>query len=177
MTWGGGFFMEIAVRRGYSGFGGFLVEGIIFLFVFFLSFYLLTFLLPDSIVEQHDDLIFLITLVLTLAIDILVEYVMEKKYGETQQLLVTFEEQQCVLRKGRKEWSVPYQKITSVIKVMVINRFFDEKGVYRVTIKRQGHSSITFWTTEQEYEEHRNFEDTQLYKLYLEMKNHGVKCC
>lgn len=168
--------MEIAVRRGYAGLSGFLVEGIVFLLAFF-SIFLVTFLLPDSIVEQHDDLISLVALVLALVSAVLVEYVMSRKYGVTQQLLVTFEEEQCVLRKGRREWSVPYQEITSVVKIMVINRFFDEKGAYRVTIKRKGHSSITFWTTDQEYQEHRDFEDTQLYGLYLGMKSHGVKCC
>ena len=168
--------MEIAVRRGYSGLSGFLVEGIVFLLVFF-SVFLVTFLLPDSIVERHDDLISLIAIVLALATAVLVEYVMDRKYGVTQQLSVTFEEEQCVLRKGRRTWSVPYQEITSVVKVMAINRFFPEKGAYRVTIKRKGHSSITFWTTDQEYQEHRDFEDTQLYKFYLEMKSRGVKCC
>lgn len=168
--------MEIAVRRGYAGLSGFLVEGIVFLLAFF-SIFLVTFLLPDSIVEQHDEMISLVALVLALVSAVLVEYVMSRKYGVTQQLLVTFEEEQCVLRKGRREWSVPYQEITSVVKIMVINRFFDEKGAYRVTIKRKGHSSITFWTTDQEYQEHRDFEDTQLYGLYLGMKSHGVKCC
>lgn len=168
--------MEITVRRGYAGLSGFLVEGIVFLLVFF-SMFLITFLLPDSIVERYDEMISLVALVLALASAVLVEYVMSRKYGVTQQLLVTFEEERCVLRKGRREWSVPYQEITSVVKIMVINRFFNEKGAYRVTIKWKGHSSITFWTTDQEYQEHRDFEDTQLYGLYLGMKSHGVKCC
>lgn len=168
--------MEIAIRRGYSGLSGFLTEAIVFLLVFF-SVFLVTFLLPDSIVEQHDELISLIALVLASISAALESYVMDRKYGVTQQLLVTFEEEQCVLRKGRRKWSVPYREITSVVKVMAINRFFPEKGAYRVTIKRKGHSSITFWTTDQEYQEHRDFEDTQLYKLYLAMKCRGVKCC
>ena len=168
--------MEISVRRGYSASGGFLVEGIVFLLVFF-SVFLVTFLLPDPIVEQQDEMISLIAFMLALASSVLVAYVMERKYGVTQQLLVTFGEEQCVMRKGRREWIVPYQEITSVVKVMVINRIFDEKGAYRVTIKRKGHSSITFWTTDQEYQEHKDFQDTQLYGLYQEMKSHGVKCC
>ena len=168
--------MKILVRRGYSGLSGFLVEGIVFLVVFF-SVFLVTFLLPDPIVEQHDEMISLIAFVLAFASSVLVAYAMERKYGVTQQLLVTFGEEQCVLRKGRREWIVSYQEITSVVKVMVLNRMFDEKGAYRVTIKRKGDRSITFWTTDQEYQEHREFEDTQLYGLYLEMKRHGVKCC
>lgn len=167
--------MEISVRRGRSGPGGFLVEGIVFLLVFF-SLFLGTFLLPDSIVEQHDEMISLTAFVIALACSVLVAYVMERKYGVTQQLSVSFGEEQCVLRKGRREWSIPYQEITSVVKVMAFNRIFNEKGAYRVTIKRKGHSPITFWTTDQEYQEHRDFEDTQLYGLYLEMKKHGVKC-
>lgn len=168
--------MEITVRRGYSGLSGFLVDGVIFVLAFFVIF-ALTLLLPDAIVEQHDDLIALLALVLAATITVLVEYVMSQKYGVTQQLFVTFEEERCLLRKGRREWSVPYQEITSVVKIMVINRYFDEKGAYRVTIRRKGHSSITFWTTDQEYQEHRDFEDTELYGLYLGMKSHGVKCC
>lgn len=168
--------MEIAVRRGHYGRSGFLLAGVVFVLVF-VSIFLVTFLLPDSIVEQHDETLSLLALALALASAILVEYVMDKKYGTTQQLLVTFGAEQCVLRKGRREWSVPYQEITSVVKVMAFNRIYNEKGSYRVTIKRKGHHSITFWTTDQEYQEHRDFEDTQLYELYLGMKNHGVKCC
>lgn len=168
--------MEISVRRGHYGRSGFLLEGIVFLLVFF-SVFLVSFLLPDSIVEQHDEMISLIALVIAMAICILVAYVVERKYGVTQQLLVTFGEEQCVLRKGRREWTIPYQEITSVVKVMAFNRIYNEKGSYRVTIKWKGHSSITFWTTDQEYQEHRDFEDTQLYELYLEMKKRGVKCC
>lgn len=168
--------MKIDIRRGYYGISGFLVEGIVFLLVFF-AIFLITLLLPDSMVEQHDEMISLIAIVLAMAAAILVEYVMERKYGVTQQLLVAFEEDRCVLRRGRREWSVPYQEITSVVKVMAFNRIFNEKGAYRVTIHRKGHRSITFWTTDQEYEEHRDFEDTQLYELYLGMKSHGVKCC
>lgn len=168
--------MKIDIRRGGYGISGFLVELIVFLLVFFAIFFI-TLLLPDSIVEQHDEMISLIAVVLAMAAAILEEYVMDRKYGVTQQLLVTFEEDRCVLRRGRREWSAPYQEITSVVKVMAFNRIFNEKGAYRVTIHWKGHRSITFWTTDQEYQEHRDFEDTQLYELYLGMKSHGVKCC
>lgn len=168
--------MEIAVRRGYYGISGFFVEGIVFLLVFFAAF-VVTFFLPDSLVEQHDEMISLIALILSIVAALLVGCVLDRKYGVTQQLLVTFEENRCVLRKGRREWRVPYQEIKEVVKVMVINRSFDEKGAYQVTIKRKGRGAITFWTTDQEYQEHRDFEDTQLYELYLGLKSHGVKCC
>lgn len=168
--------MEIDVRRGYYGKSGFLVEGIIFLLVFFVVF-CITLLLPDAVVDQHDDMISLIALILAAAAATLVAYITDRMFGVTQQLLVTFEEDHCVLQKGRREWILPYQEISEVVKIMVINRFFYEKGAYRVTIRRKGHRSISFWTTDQEYQEHRDFEDTQLYELYLEMKNHGVKCC
>lgn len=168
--------MEIAVRRRYYGISGFFVEGIVFLLVFF-SVFVVTFFLPDSLVEQHDEMISLIALILSIAAALLVEYVLDRKYEVTQQLLVTFEEDRCVLRKGRREWSVPYQEMKEVVKVMVINRFFDEKGAYRVTINRKGRGAITFWTTDQEYQEHRDFEDTQLYELYSGLRSRGVKCC
>lgn len=154
----------------------FLLRELFFCLCFF-SVFLVTFLLPDSIVENHDEILSLIAVVLAIASAVMAEYVMDRKYGVTQQLLVTFEEEQCVLSKGRRKWSVPYQEIMSVVKVMAINRFFVEKGAYRVTIKRKGHSSITFWTTDQEYQEHRDFEDTQLYTLYLGLRSRGVKCC
>ena len=168
--------MRIAIRRGYYGISGFLVEGIVFLLVFFLQF-IITHFLPDSVVEQHDAMISLIALILSIAAAVAVEYVLERQYGVTQQLLVTFGEHSCALRKGRREWNIPYQEIKSVVKVMVINRAFEEKGSYQVTIHWKGHRSIRFWTNDQEYQEHKDFEDTQLYGLYLEMKNHGVKCC
>lgn len=168
--------MEINVRRGYYGKSGFLVEGIIFLLVFFAVF-CITLLLPDAVVDQHDDMISLIALLLAAAVAMLVAYVTDRMFGVTQQLLVTFEEEYCVLQKGRREWSVPYQEIREAVKIMVINRFFYEKGAYRLTIHWKGHRSITFWTTDQEYQEHKDFEDTQLYELYLGLRSHGVKCC
>lgn len=168
--------MEIEIRRGYYGFSGFLVEGIVFLLIF-LGVFFITLFLPDSMVEQYDDIISLAAIIPAVAGAVLVEYVMERKYGVTQQLFVDFQEECCVLRKGRSEWNISYQDITSVVKVMVINRVFDEKGAYRVTIRRKGRRSITFWTTDQEYQEHRDFEDTQLYGLYLGLKSHGVRCC
>lgn len=168
--------MEIEIRRGRTGASGFLVEIIVFLVLFF-GVFLLSGLLPESIVGPHDDVISIIALVVIVSGEVLVEYIMERIYGATQQLMVTFDEEQCMLRKGNREWSVPYSEITSVVKVMVINRFFDEKGAYRVTIKRKRHRSLTFWSTDREYQEHVDFEDTQLYTLYQELKSRGVKCC
>ena len=107
-----GIYMKIDIRRGYSN-SRFLVEGIVFLLVFF-AIFLITLLLPDFMVEQHDEMISLIAVVLAMAAAILVEYAMDRKCGVTQQLLVTFEEDRCVLCKGRREWSVPYQEIKSV---------------------------------------------------------------
>ena len=168
--------MEIDVRRGYYGKSGFLVEGILFLLVFFAVFCIIL-LLPDAVVEQHDDMISLIALLLAAAAATLAAYITDQKLGVTQQLLVIFEEDHCVLQKGRREWSVPYREISEAVKIMVINRFFYEKGAYRLTIHWKGHRSITFWTTDQEYQEHKDFEDTQLYELYLGLRSHGVKCC
>ena len=45
---------------------------------------------------------------------------------------------------------------------MVIDRTHTEKGCYRMTIKRHGKSSLEFETTQQEYEEHLDFEKTGL---------------
>lgn len=168
--------MEIEIRRGRTGASGFLVELIIFLVLYFVVF-LLSGLLPERFVEQHDHAISIIALVVIVSGELLVEYIVERINGVTQQLLVTFDEERCMLRKGRREWSVPYSEITSVVKVMAVTRFFDEKGAYRVTIHRKGHRSLTFWSTDREYQEHVDFEDTQLYTLYQELKSRGVKCC
>ena len=70
-----------------------------------------------------------------------------------------------------------YHDITEVHKIMVIDRTHTEKGCYRMTIKRHGKSSLEFETTQQEYEEHLDFEKTGLAVFYNACKEAGLKCC
>lgn len=165
--------MEIEVRR--RGISGLQVQWVVFLVLCFV-FLLFVDLLPENIVGKYDNIISIAAVVVIVSGELLAEYIMDRMYGETQQLLAAFDEKQCVLRKGQQEWKLPYSEITSVTKVMVMNQF-REKGIYRVTIRRKGHRSLTFWSTEQEYREHADFEDTQLHGLYWELKSRGVKCC
>ncbi|MDO4166983.1 MAG: hypothetical protein Q4D32_06235 [Eubacteriales bacterium] len=168
--------MEIEIRRGASGIGGFLMEGVVFL-VLFVCVFLLSVFLPEHVLEKYSNVIALIALGVALLGSLMAQYGMERFYGATKQLVASFDEDSVTLRKGQKEWRIPYQEIKEVVKVMAVNRFFDEKGCYRVTIKRKRRRAITFWTTDQEYREHMDFEETQLYSLYVELRSRGVKCC
>ena len=76
-----------------------------------------------------------------------------------------------------REYTVKYDEIAEVDKMMVIDRIHDEKGCYRMKIKCHGRSSLEFETTAQEYEKHLDFEDTELFVFYDACKRAGIKCC
>lgn len=40
-----------------------------------------------------------------------------------------------------------------------------------------GRSNLEFETTQQEYEDHLNFEETELFAFYDACKKAGLKCC
>ena len=105
--------------------------------------------------------------------------VLENKLGgRGQELGVMLEEDFVRLEQGRWRWVVPYREIVEVGKIMVINnRFYTEKGKYRIKIKRKGHRALVFLSTWEEYNKHLDFEDTELSRLYYGLKGHGVKCC
>ena len=81
-----------------------------------------------------------------------------------------------LLIKGR-EYRITYDTVTEVSKVMVIDRMHDQKGCYRMKIKCRGRSNLEFETTQQEYEEHLDFEETGLAVFYNACKEAGLKCC
>jgi hypothetical protein len=60
---------------------------------------------------------------------------------------------------------------------MLINRTYTEKGKYQLKIKSRGKSSLIFESVDQEYEQHLDFEETELSALYDACKSIGIKCC
>lgn len=76
-----------------------------------------------------------------------------------------------------KEYQIPYDTVSEVSKIMVIDRTHDQKGCYRMKIKCHGRSNLEFETTQQEYEKHLDFEETELFLFYDACRQAGLKCC
>ena len=101
----------------------------------------------------------------------------EKRTKGVMQLKFRFDSDAIRLNVNRRQHLVRYHDITEVHKIMVIDRTHTEKGCYRMTIKRHSKSSLEFETTQQEYEEHLDFEKTGLAVFYNACKEAGLKCC
>ena len=101
----------------------------------------------------------------------------EKRTKGVMQLKLRFDSDAIRLNVNRRQHLVRYHDITEVHKIMVIDRTHTEKGCYRMTINRHGKSSLEFETTQQEYEEHLDFEETGIAVFYNACKEAGLKCC
>ena len=96
---------------------------------------------------------------------------------DTQTLKVTFTQEFVVLEKGQSRRKIYYDEILAVEKNMVISsKEHSEKGYYRVKIKCRGRNYVIY-STQEEYNQHLDFEDTELSKVYFEFKARGIKCC
>lgn len=103
-------------------------------------------------------------------------YKFESYFPNVQVLQAKFYHDRVILKKGKANRSIYYKDISEVGKIMILTKERSEKGYYRVKIKNRGRSYVIYSTAD-EYEKHLNFEQTELSKLYLELKARGVKCC
>lgn len=101
----------------------------------------------------------------------------EKRTGGRMQLDITFLQDSVKLFIKGREYRITYDTVTEVSKIMVIDRMHDQKGCYRMKIKCHGRSNLEFETTQQEYEKHLDFEETELFLFYDACRQAGLKCC
>ena len=118
-----------------------------------------------------------IALVISVIIVCVYYYIREKRTNGVMCLEVSFLSDNVNILINGREYTVKYDEIAEVDKMMVIDRIHDEKGCYRMKIKCHGRSNIEFETTAQEYEKHLDFEDTELFIFYDACKRAGIKCC
>lgn len=118
-----------------------------------------------------------IVLVISVIIVCVYYYIREKRTNGVMCLKVSFLSDNVNILINGREYTVKYDEIAEVDKMMVIDRIHDEKGCYRMKIKCHGRGSLEFETTAQEYEKHLDFEDTELFVFYDACKRAGIKCC
>lgn len=104
-------------------------------------------------------------------------WIREKRTGGRMQLDITFLQDSVKLFIKGREYRITYDTVTEVSKIMIIDRMHDKKGCYRMKIKCHGRSNLEFETTQQEYEKHLDFEETELFLFYDACRQAGLKCC
>ena len=124
-----------------------------------------------------SEMVLLFALASSLLLTSIILYIDEKRHGNTEKLQIWFQEDGITLLQGKKESSIPFDEIKEAVRIMQFNRIYSEKGKYKVILRRRKHRSLAFLTTEQEYRDHADFEDTDLAKFYEALRSHGVKCC
>uniref|UniRef100_UPI0040577AEA hypothetical protein n=1 Tax=Agathobacter sp. TaxID=2021311 RepID=UPI0040577AEA len=90
-------------------------------------------------------------------------------------LTVDFYENEVVLKRGKCVRSIPYAKMKKVVKYMIINRTYQDKGKYRIIIKCSGRNYVMYSGEDSDLK--LDFEATEISKVYFELKRRGIMCC
>lgn len=149
--------------------------GILFLIFFVGEMILLLVFCPSN--DRIESVLPGIAMASSLLLTSIILHIDEKRHGNTEELQIWFQEDGITLIRGKKECSIPFDEIKEAVRIMQFNRIYPEKGKYKVILRRRKHRSLTFMTTEQEYSDHADFEDTDLAKFYDTLRSHGIKCC
>ena len=98
------------------------------------------------------------------------------KFADFKEIMtVTFQEKQVILKRKNKERIILYTSIKKVVKIMVFNRTYQDKGKYRVVIKCKGRNYVMY--SGEDYDLKLDFEQTEVSKIYYELKNRNIMCC
>lgn len=151
------------------------LAGIFFIIFFFGEMFLFSILPCTS--SLPDDSLSIFALLSSAAVLLFLSLLDEKRHGNTQTLEAEIHKEYIQLTCGNKNWNIPYSDIKEVVKIMRYDRTYTEKGKYKIVIKRRKHRSLAFMTTEKEYQEHCDFQHTDLARLYYALRDRGIKCC
>ena len=102
-------------------------------------------------------------------------WLMDKFLKFEEVLTASFYDDHIVLKRGNKERIIPYNKIKKVVKYMIINRMYTDKGKYRVVIRCKGRNYVIYSGEDSQLK--LDFEQTEISKIYYEFKNRGIMCC
>lgn len=112
---------------------------------------------------------------LSLILLVILGYLLDRFVDFKEIMTVIFQEEQVVLRRKNKERSIPYSSIKKVVKIMVFNRTYQDKGKYRVVIKCKGCNYVMY--SGEDYDLKLDFEQTEISSIYYEFKNRDIMCC
>ena len=112
---------------------------------------------------------------MTLILIIFAGWLMDKFLKFEEILTATFYEDHIVLQRGKRNRVIPYHKIKKVVKYMIINRMYTDKGKYRVVIRCKGRNYVMYSGEDSQLK--LDFEQTEISKIYYEFKNRGIMCC
>ena len=125
-------------------------------------------------VYPHLDVNFWIPFI-SLILLVILGFLLEKFVDFKEIITVTFQDKQVILKRKNKERIIPYTSIKKVVKIMVFNRTYQDKGKYRVVIKCKGRNYVMY--SGEDYDLKLDFEQTEISNIYYEFKNRGVMCC
>ena len=100
---------------------------------------------------------------------------MDKFLKFEEVLTATFYDDYIVFNRGKRERIIPYQKIKKVVKYMIINRMYPDKGKYRMVISCRGRNYVVYSGENSDLK--LDFEQTEISKIYYEFKDRGIMCC
>lgn len=102
-------------------------------------------------------------------------WLMDKFLKFEEILFAAFYDDHIVLKRGKRERVIPYHKIKKVVKYMIINRMYTDKGKYRMVIRCKGRNYVIYSGEDSTLK--LDFEQTEISKIYYELKNRGIMCC
>ena len=112
---------------------------------------------------------------LSLILLVLVAFLLDKFVDFKEVMTIIFQEEQVILRRKNKERIILYSDIKKVVKYMIINRIYHDKGKYRVVIKCKGRNYVIYSGEDSELK--LDFEQTEVSNIYSEFKSRGIMCC
>lgn len=127
-----------------------------------------------QMVYPHLDVNFWIPF-LSFILIIILGYFLDKFVDFKEIMTVIFQEEQVVLKRKNKERIIPYSKIKKVVKYIIINRTYQDKGKYRVIIKCKGRNYVMYSGEDSDLK--LDFEQTEVSKIYYEFKDRDIMCC
>lgn len=131
-----------------------------------------------GIISGHwEDTIPFLALVISVLVVCVFYYIRDKKTNGVMKADILISQEKLQITVDGRSYLRNISDITEIRKVMLINRTYTEKGKYQLKIKCRGKSSLVFESADQEYEQHLDFEKTELSALYDACKNIGIKCC
>ena len=122
----------------------------------------------------HLDVNFWIPCI-SLILLVILGFLLDKFVDFKETITVIFQEGQVVLKRKNKERIINYSDIKKVVKTMLFNRTYQDKGKYRVVIKCKGRNYVMY--SGEDYDLKLDFKQTEVSKVYYELKNRGIMCC
>lgn len=113
--------------------------------------------------------------VFALILIIFTGWLMDKYLKFEEVLTAVFYDDYVVLKRGKRERTIPYDKIKKVVKYMIINRMYTDKGKYRMVIRCKGRNYVMYSGENSDLK--LDFEQTEISKIYYEFKHRGIMCC